>query len=87
MAEKKAIKRERKVKLSDDAEKNVKMFACARLNKAVTGVKVFGNCFGNNYQWSAEQIDKAESVLHEAVNIAISNLRTGKKIVEAGITL
>lgn len=83
----KAVKRERKVKLSDDTSKNVSMFACSRLNKAATSIKVFGQCFGSKYNWSAEQINKAELALQESVKSAIENLRTGKKITDAGIRL
>jgi hypothetical protein len=79
--------RTRKVKLSDDAVMNVKMFACNRLNKAVNAVSVFGNCFGHKYNWQAEQIDIAEAALTTAVKAAMDNLRVGKKIAEAGIKL
>jgi hypothetical protein len=81
------VKRTRKVVLSDDSTANVKMFACARLNKAATSIKVFGQCFGTKYNWSPEQIDKAESVLMQQVEQAVNNIRTGKKIAEAGISL
>ena len=46
---KETTKRTRKVVLSDDSTKNVKFFACARLNKAATAIKVFGQCFGSKY--------------------------------------
>lgn len=85
--EPKGIKRERKVKLSDDVVQNVKMFACSRLNKAVVGIRVFGQCFGSKYKYEDGQISKAETALNAAVKSAIENLRTGKKITEAGIRL
>lgn len=84
---KETTKRARKVVLSDDGKQNVKLFACSRLNKAVNSVKVFGNCFGNKYEWTDEQIAKAEQALQNVVESAINNLRTGKKINDAGITL
>lgn len=95
--------RERKVKLhpvtsTDEAkltaeqilenrQKNVSLFATARINKAANAIKVFGNCYGSKYEWTPEQIDKAEAVLYETVETAIKNIRIGKEIVAAGITL
>ena len=81
------IKKVRLVKLSDNPIENVSKFACARLNKVVSNIRVFGNCFGSRYSWKAEQIDTAEAALTAAVARAIDNLRTGKKIVDAGIKL
>lgn len=84
---KEMVQRTRLVKLTDDTSKNVSHFACARLNKAATSIKVFGQCFGSKYSWTPEQIDKAEAVLYERVEQAVNNLRTGKKIADAGISL
>lgn len=81
------ITRERKVKLSDNAEQNVKVFACARLNKALAGIRVFGNCYGSKFQWTNEQIEIAEQAILTAAETAIQNLRTGKKIASSGIKL
>jgi hypothetical protein len=81
------VKRKRLCVLSDNKQENVSKFACARLNKAANSVRVFGQCFGSKYDWKTEQIDKAEEELICAVESAIENLRTGKKIAAAGITL
>ena len=81
------VKRTRKVVLTDDTTKNVKLFACSRLNKAVGAIRVFGQCFGSKYDWQPEQIDKAEAVLREQVEQTINNIKTGKKIAESGISL
>jgi len=71
----------------ENREKNVSHYACARLNKAVKSMQVFGNCFGSKYEWTPEQIEKAETVLYEAAEAAVNNIRVGKEIVAAGITL
>jgi hypothetical protein len=81
------VTRTRKVVLSNDANENVKKFACARLNKAAATIRVFGQCFGSKYSWTPEQIDKAQAVLTQQVEQAIDNIRTGKRIAEAGISL
>lgn len=77
----------RLVKLSDDTVQNVKLFACSRLNRAVSSIRVVGNCFGGNFSWTEGQIAILEKSLLDATKIAVENLRTGKKIADAGIRL
>jgi hypothetical protein len=80
-------KKVRKVKLTDNPKQNVKTFACARLNNAVRNIGVFGNCFGDKYFWTEDQIGVAEESLLAAVEQAITNIRSGKKVTSAGIIL
>lgn len=79
--------KKRTVVLTDDKDKNVTVFACNRLNNAVNSIRIFGQCFGDKYNWNPEQIDKAEKAMLDEVKKSIENLRTGKKTKTAGITL
>ena len=80
-------KKTRLVKLTDDPKGNVTKFACGRLASALNSVRIFGNCYGGKYDWSKEQIDKAEAMLKAAVDGAIGDLRHGKRAASLGITL
>jgi len=79
--------RARKIKLSDDKKANVTVFACSRLNKAVNSIRVFGQCYGANYNWADEQLEIAEAELLNAVEKAMSQLRAGSAVAVAGISL
>ena len=79
--------RKRKVTMTDNKKENVTKFACSRLNKAVNGVRVFGQCYGGKYEWTDEQIEKAETVLLEAVQKAIDQIKSGSGVCVAGISL
>jgi hypothetical protein len=81
------MSRKRKVTLTDDKKKNVTSFACARLNKAVNSIRVFGQCYGGKYDWTDEQIDKAETALKEATVKAIDQIKSGSGVCVAGISL
>jgi hypothetical protein len=50
-------------------------------------IGVFGNCFGDKYFWTEDQIGVAEESLLAAVEQAITNIRSGKKVTSAGIIL
>ena len=80
-------KRTRKHTLTDNKVENVKDYATFRLNNAIHGIEVFGNCFGKSYEWTEEQIDKAETALLKAVERYIGQIRTGTKITEIGVQL
>lgn len=79
--------RARKIKLSDDKKANVTVFACSRLNKAVNSMRVFGQCYGANYDWTDEQLKIARTELLGAVEKAMSQLRAGSAVAVAGISL
>lgn len=79
--------KKRKVVLTDDKDKNVTDFACNRLNNAVNGIRIFGQCFGDKYNWTTEQIDKSEKAMLDEVRKTMENIRTGKKIKSAGVVL
>ena len=86
MAEK-TTTRARKVKLGENKKENVTAFACSRLNKTVNSIRVFGQCYGNKYSWSDEQIETAETVMLEAVQKAIEQIKSGSGVCVAGISL
>jgi len=81
------MSRKRKVTLSNNKKENVARFACSRLNKAVNAVRVFGNCYGSNYDWTDEQIEKAETYLLDEVQKSIEQIRSGSGVAIAGISL
>ena len=79
--------RKRTVVLCEDIEANVKTVATYRLNNAVKSIGTFGQCFGSNYKWTEQQIEKAEKELCDAMAAALDNIRVGKRIAAAGIQL
>lgn len=83
----KTITRARKIKLSDDKKANVSVFACSRLNKAVNSIRVLGQCYGANYDWSNEQLEIVETELFKAVEKAMNQLTAGSAVAVAGISL
>ena len=80
-------KKTRTVVLTDDPVKNVKVFACRRLNNAVNSIQILGNCHGDKYKWTPEQIETAKAELQAALDATIQNITTGKKVASVGITL
>ena len=85
--EEKKVVRVRTHVLTNNPGENVKDIAAYRLGNAVKGIGTFGQCFGKNYDWTEEQIVKAEVYLADAVADAIDNIRAGKRIAAAGIVL
>jgi len=81
--------------IAENKVKNVTEYAMKRFNHAVHAIRVLGNCSGTAYSYGkcksgdmAElQIDRIERVLYAQVEQAINNIRTGKKIADAGISL
>ena len=79
--------RKRKTTMTDNKKENVSKFACGRLNKTVASIRVFGQCYGAKYDWTDEQIGKAETVLLEAVQKAVEQIKSGSGVCVAGISL
>lgn len=78
----------RVVKLVDgDPVANVRVVATHRLNKVLEAIRVFGNCYGSNYEWTEEQIAKADRAILDAAEQAITNIKDGVKIAKAGVQL
>jgi hypothetical protein len=73
--------------MSDDAKLNVVNFAAYRLSHAVNAIRVFGNCFGRQYDWTPAQISKAKGILMESVSAAMDNIEHGHKAASLGIVL
>jgi len=87
MVKKAETTRTRTVKLTDNAKTNVTNMATYRLNKMLDAIRVFGNCCGKSYEWTPEQIAKAENIGFEAFNTALANIRNGKKEVVQTVKL
>ena len=82
-----AKSKKRTVVLTDDPKKNVSVFACRRLNNAVKSIQTLGNCFGDKYDWTPEQIETVKAELQSALDATIQNITNGKKVASVGITL
>jgi len=79
---------------AENRKKNVTVYAAKRVDKAVERIDILGNCIGSEYDWckctndpTVEQIDEIKKTLDAAVDRCIDSLRTGQKIVKAGIAL
>ena len=81
--------------IAENKVRNVTEYAMKRFNHAVHAIRVLGNCFGTAYSYgkcksgdtTELQIDRIEKGLIAAVKQTATNLRTGQKIVDAGISL
>jgi hypothetical protein len=61
--------------------------ATYRLGRVIEALRVFGECCGSQYAWEPEQIEKADQAILEAAEKAITSIKEGKQLADAGIVL
>jgi hypothetical protein len=64
-----------------------KRLAGKRVNKALNGIRGIGNLGGGGYESTAEQREKIEKALNDALAVALDQLNRAKSASEPGFTL